>query len=68
MITKIIEVALESKTMGDATLFTPEEMFQKQLNKGLKPMKIPKYVKEYFNNRKKYQQPRKANKSVGDST
>jgi|21_taG_2_1085346.scaffolds.fasta_scaffold304227_1 hypothetical protein len=27
-----------------------------------------KSVKEYFNNRKKYQQPRKAQKSMGDLT
>jgi len=67
MILKTIEMALEIKPAGEGSDISPEEKRLLRFN-NTKPMKIPKYVKEYFNNRKKYQQPRKANKSVGDST
>ena len=67
MIAKIIEVALETKPAGEGSQFTPEEKRLQAFN-NVKPLKMTKNVKQYFNNKKKYQQPRKAQKSMGDST
>ena len=70
MIKPLVELAsivLEPKPAGKGSQFTPKEKRLQRFN-NVKPLKISKSVKEYFNNKKKYQQPRKAQKSMGDST